>query len=290
MRARTKRNRRRKRTRRRLRGGNSDAVVMVLFNSAGFFSVFFFLCRVYLYAKHNNLPFFLHHEDWQYLYKLGWHDYLTSLKYFEPDKYPNARKFRHADAQDIPEYSIREYIDCIKEIFVLKDELKARVEKYVASIGGEYTSLFIRRGDKAAEMELISIDDILVQTDIKDDGRRLFIQTDDYAIVLEIEKRFPSCKIFTLTPEHKRGAHNGQMINWTPEERRADTEELLVSVAVFVRAKKGWTYYLSNVGTFHKLSGYDNITFYIDSKNTRESVDRAYNLDNKGSPYSLVFT
>jgi len=283
------RKRRTVRRNKRLYGGEeSVAIVNTMHSIAGFFSQFFFTCRTYLYAKNNKFSHFIENNKWQYTYQKGWHDYFTSLKDFDgSQQYSTVKRYSAHNAQDMPEYSIREYIECIKEIFILNDELKKRVEDYIATIGSEYTSLYVRRGDKITEMALIPIDDILSQTDIIDDGRSIFLQTDDYSVVGIIKDKFPSCKIFTLTSENSKGADNRKMLDWTPEERKRETEELLVSVSVFVRAKKGWTYYLSNVGTFHKLFGYDNINLYID-KHSRENVDKAYSLDNKGSPYSLT--
>jgi len=268
---------------------STTAIVCVLHPGSGFFSQFFFLCKVYLFAKERGQPFFIEHDNWQYTYKEGWHDYFTTLTLFTGDAtYTEVKRYRAHIADDIPEYTIQQYIDTIKEIFVLQPRLQARVEETIQTINNEYTSLYIRRGDKANEVELISIDDVLNQTDIKDDGRAIFLKTDDYGVVEEIKNRFPSCTITSLTPATKRGADNATMLRWTPEERKEDTEELLVSAAVFTRAKVGWTYYRSNVGTFHKLSGYNTVNFYLDSKHTMDEINSVYALDHKGAPYSLI--
>lgn len=268
---------------------STTAIVCVLHSGSGFFSQFFFLCKVYLFAKEHGHPFFIEHDNWQYTYKKGWHDYFTTLNLFTNDgTYTEVKRYRGHTAPDIPEYTIQQYIDCIKEVFVLHPILQARVEEIIEGIGGEYTSLYVRRGDKVNEVELISIDDILRQAEIKDDGRAIFLKTDDYSVVEEIKNRFPSCTVTTLTPSTKRGANNATMLQWTPEERKEDTEEFLVSAAIFTRAKTGWTYYHSNVGTFHKLSAYNTINFYLDYKHTIDEVNAVYALDHKGSPYSLI--
>lgn len=268
---------------------STTAIVCVLHPGSGFFSQFFFLCRVYLFAKERGQPFFIEHDNWQYTYKKGWHDYFTTLNIFTGDAaYTEVKRYRGHLAEDIPEYTIQQYIDCIKEIFVLQPSLQARVEEIIEGIGDEYTSLYIRRGDKANEVALISIDDVLKQTDIQDDGRAIFMKTDDYSVVEEIKNRFPSCAVTSLTPSKKRGADNANMLQWTPEERKEDAEEFLVSAVVFTRAKTGWTYYHSNVGTFHRLSAYNTVKFYLDPKHTMEEVNAVYALDHKGSPYSLI--
>ena len=268
---------------------SATAIVCVLHPGSGFFSQFFFLCKVYLFAKERGQPFFIEHDNWQYTYKEGWHDYFTTLTLFTGDAtYTEVKRYRAHSADDIPEYTIQQYIDCIKEIFVLQPRLQARVEEVIQGINGEYTSLYVRRGDKANEMALVSIDNVLQQTDIIDDGRKIFLKTDDYTVVEEIKGRLPSCSIISLTPSTKRGADNMNMLQWSPEERKEDTEELLVSAGVFIRAKRGWTYYHSNVGTFHRLSAYTTVKFYIDSKHTMEEINAVYALDHKGSPYSLI--
>ena len=127
---------------------------------------------------------------------------------------------------------------------------------------GEYTSLYVRRGDKIDEMPLISLENILGQTTIRDDGRTLFVQTDDYTVVKDMMSKFPSCKIKTLTKETAGGANNQDMLKWSPEERKAHTEELLISCAVTARAKDGWTYDKSNVGMAIKLLGGDRMHLY----------------------------
>ena len=69
----------------------------------------------------------------------------------------------------------------------------------------------------------------------------------------------PSCKIKTLTKEIAKGAKNNEMLSWTPEERKEHTEELLKSCVITARANTGWSYYMSNVGHFIKLLGFNNI-------------------------------
>lgn len=271
------------------RDKSDTAVVCVLHPGAGFFSVFFFLCKVYLFAKEQGYPFFIEHDSWQYSYKEGWHDYFTSLDVLKDENgFKEIKRYRPHESGDIPEYSIAQYISAIKEIFKLNKTLLKRVEEVIETLGNDYTSLYVRRGDKVNEMPLITIEDILKQTDIQDDGGSIFLQTDDFGVVSDIKNRFPSCNIVTLTPDKKVGANNAVMTSWSPQQRKIETEELLISCAVFVRAAKGWSYYHSNVGTFHKLSGYNNIEFYIDNKHTKEELDKVYNLNHKGSPYSLI--
>ena len=181
--------------------------------------------------------------------------------------------------------TVKEYIKALKETFILHDTLQEFIDSYIKNeLNNNYTSIFVRRGDKIDEIELISLDKILAQTTIKDDGRTIFVQTDDYSIVNEMKSKFPSCKIKTLTKEIAKGAKNNEMLSWTPEERKEHTDELLQSCVITARANIGWTYHMSNVGTFIKLLGYDTMNIYVDDNHSKESVDKAYNLDHIGPP------
>jgi hypothetical protein len=265
--------------------GSKKAVVIVLNSTAGFFAVYHTLLRAYLYAKKLNIPFFVDHDNWQYTYKDGWHDYFKSLNILNRgEHFDSIERFENSANNDImKEFTVRDKIEAVKETFILNDRLQALVDSYIKEIGGEYTSLYVRRGDKITERALIPLDDILSQTTIKDDGRTIFIQTDDYSVVKDMRAKFPSCKIMTMTKEDASGAANGNMTTWTPEQRKEHTEELLVSCSVSARAKIGWTYYMSNVGNFIKILGYDAMHIYVDDKNTKEEIEKKYALDHKDS-------
>jgi hypothetical protein len=266
----------------------TTAYVCVLHPGAGFFSIFFFICKVYLYAKENNCPFFIEHDKWQYTHSQGWHDYFKTLTYFKDEgQFSVIKRYVPHVGPDLPEYTVQQYIDCTKELFILTDDLQQRVDEYRNSLGN-YTSLYVRWGDKINETALVSLDEILPQTDIKDDGRTIFVQTDDYSVIIEMKNRYPSCRIMTLTPDTQKGANNSKMSSWDSQKIKSETEELLISSCIFVQAQKGWTYYHSNVGAFHKLFGYSTVDFYVDKKHSKESVNEVYQLDHKGSPYLMV--
>jgi hypothetical protein len=242
-----------------------------------------------MHAKEHNWPFYLGYDNWHYSYKDGWHDYFSTLEDFkDPAAYTDVKKYSHADPSDMREYPLREYVESIKELFILKDELQQRVDDYIKNMGEDFYSLYVRTGDKALESSLIPLDDILSQTHIKDDGKTIFIQTDDYKVVKDMREKFPSCKIFTMTPEDKHGSNNQEMRGWTPEEKKKEAEELFISVGIFVRCKKGWTCYYSNVGVFHKLYNYDAIHVYTDAKYTNEDIAERFSLDRIANPYELI--
>lgn len=274
------------------RGGgvlNSETAIIYILNSdGGFFSQFAYMLRVYLFAKERNIPFFIEHKNWQYTYKYGWHDYFKTLTVFNNDiNYTNIERYENKaeyTGSEVPLYTIKDYVKVIDEIFILNDSLQKNINTFNKNINLNYNSIYVRRGDKYNDGPLPSLDEILIQITIKDDKTPIFIQTDDYTVVEEIEKKFSSCKIFTLTEKTERGSNNQNLLKCTPEERKKHTESLLKACVISAKAKNGWSYFDSNVGVFIKLLGYNNVNLYINNTITKEKVNNSMKLNHKGHP------
>jgi len=264
------------------RGNNTNkktAIVCILHSGCGFFSLFIYLCKVYLFAKEKGLPFFVEHRDWQYMYKKGWHDYFKSLVVFEDNgQFNEVKRYESHQENDLKEYPISEYIKCIKEIFVLNDELQSRADDYIKKIGGAYTALYVRQGDKSKESSLMSLDEIIKYTGITDNGITLFVETDDYTVVENLKKMLPTCNILTLTAKTNRGSSNKEMLKWSPSERKANADELFMACYILSKANKAFSYAHSNVGRFHKLYAYDIVELYGHPK---EQLNRIFSLNYK---------
>jgi len=268
------------------------AVVFVLTPAAGFFSVFFMMMRAYLWAGENNYDFYLDHANWQYTYEYGWHDYFTTLRLWKPEyssNYDTVYKFDHttilnpekqAQKIDLPNYSTKAYRAAIEKVFVVHDALKARARAYIKTIDSDYLSFYVRRGDKVIgegkEMELHPSHKLIEETNIDQSILPVFIQTDDYSEYEFLQKRYSNRRILTLSHPSQRGSKNEDMVTWTPIERKKETEELLLSILIFSKAKHGWTDYRSNVGRFHKLFSFQNISLY---PQTKQFTNGSFNND-----------
>jgi hypothetical protein len=157
-----------------------------------------------------------------------------------------------------------EYIEVLKEIYKLNDTITAKIKEYVDK-HRPYNSIYIRRGDKSVESAIISIQDIIDSTDLKDTTKKLFVQTDDYSVIGELQALLPSVEMITLTPEKKLGAHFGNMSQIDSEKRKEETENLLISIGIFLQGEKCWTDIRSNVGRFHKFADFTKVKFYPDN-------------------------
>jgi hypothetical protein len=252
--------------------------------SCGFFSVFFFLCKSYIYSKQNNIPFYINHNNWPYLYKLGWHDYFDSLNTLPSDcKNTNTViKCKHLTIPHyFPRYTNEEYISCIKEIFILKPFIIDIANEYIKNVlNDDYISIYVRRGDKFTETKFISEEDICKKINL-DISKNIFIQTDDYTVVENFKKILPNHKIFCRLPENKRGHYqNYYYLNRNDDKNIFklqaksfndisdinyifnDTIELLSSIYISSKAHTCWVDYSSNVARFIKLFSFENTYSY----------------------------
>jgi hypothetical protein len=246
-----------------LTGGVDNAV-------GGFFSVFFFLCNAYIHAKKTNTPLYIAHADWPYN---QWHDYFTTLELKE-NYYSSRVRCMHLNVPSEWKYPLKEYITAVREIFVLKDHLTARIESIVSSLG-PFTGLFVRRGDKLfEEAKYIHVKDILKPISYTE-ATTFFVQTDDYTVIEELQQELPNNKIVTIVPTTKRGSYHTKFFRQrehrtdiqsleekSKEQKRIETEEMLVGLMVCMRGTDCWTDDTSNVGRFMKLYNPDTVKIY----------------------------
>ena len=263
----SKKRRKRVKSLRKKRGGSKPTIVIFNLNSnAGFFSQFWYMCKAYIYAKKSNFPFFINSSNWSYKSKDGWHDYFTSLNEYKDDGVlKDIQNFAYYNDSGIPtQYKITDFVEAVGEIYRLNHMISTKIKDYVNK-HRPYNSIYIRRGDKSGESPIIAIQDILEFTDLKDTTKKLFVQTDDYSVIGELQKLLPSVEMITLTPEKKLGAHFANILQLDSEKRKEDTEIFLMSIGVFLEGDKCWTDIRSNVGRFHKFANFTKVKFYPDN-------------------------
>lgn len=264
----------------------NEIVLFTLNKSYGFFSMFFHLCKAYIYASKMNIPFFITHNDWAYNFKSGWYDYFDSLQYFVSDNNYSIIHCKHISIPSfIPTYKNNDYIDCIKKIFILKPFIINKATEYINNVlQNNYIAIYVRRGDKYTETKFIPEETIINKIN-PDINTNIFIQTDDYTVVENFKRLLPNHNIFYIIPENKRGHYQSNLylnksndnnkykslcvpfndIN-DPEYIFNDTTELLTGMYICSKAAQCWVDYSSNVGRFIKLFAFDNTFSYNTSK------------------------
>ena len=259
-----------------------ETIVVHDLTGGGFFSLFFFLCSSYIYAKKYNYKLYIDNGEWDYKYKNGWNDYFTSLIMYDNllqnkkiIKRGHATKYGYNDEKD---FTLKEYVEAIRYIFKPNIDIEQKAKEYIDNLGKNYSSIYIRRGDKitSGESHFISTKDILNFTDIQDNCKVLFVQTDDYSVVEEIKEILPNCAVHTMTPINKKGSTNSDIHNASREDVKKDTDELLISTIISANANKCWADYRSNVGRFLKLYSFDKKNvFYYPPNPDKENLSNA---------------
>jgi FkbM family methyltransferase len=241
-------------------------------NGGGFFAVFFFMCNAYIHAKKNNLEFSITNKGWPYG---NWNDYFTTLNHVVYDGLTNYIRCAHMELDvDKWKYPLEEYSIAIKDMFQLNSTLINRANKILESLGTNYKSIFVRRGDKVTECPNIPLADILSHI-VYNETTKFFIQTDDYSVVEEFRNILPQNTIISTVPENKRGSYHSVRIKSqlgkyelisleekSKEQKNIETEEMLVGLYVCANSNECWTDSTSNVGRFLKLYGGRNVHIY----------------------------
>jgi hypothetical protein len=281
---RTQINRRRKKVKNHRKQGGGEKQTIVVFEldsgDAGFFAQFWSLCHAYIYAKNNKYPFFVNSSKWNYKSKDGWHDYFTSLNEYSDDGSPkDIKKSTHFERVSANVYKISDYIQTIKEIYILQEhilrEIETRRKQY-----GLYNSIYIRRGDKSKENSIDPIEQVLEHTNLKESTKKLFVQADDYRAVKDVKGKLPSVEVVSITPEEKLGANAGEITKLDDNSRKLETENFLISIGIFLGGDECWTDIRSNVGRFHKLCEFKKVKYYPDNKD----ID----VNKESTPYDLA--
>jgi len=213
-------------------------IITKLDKSAGFYSLFFFMVNHYLYAKKNNLQFKVDSCNWLFKYDKGWEDYFKNIDINDANICEDKYFYHH---QQIEDFSITEYKNIIKEIYIYNDYIKNRIEitKQKLSLKN-YDSIFIRRGDKlSGESNYISTEKYIeVLLSKNQNCHTIFLQTDDYNCYLELKNYLTKNKldihIITLCKEETKGGMiifncNKAGIEWAFKEH-IENKEYISSV------------------------------------------------------------
>jgi hypothetical protein len=185
-------------------------IISNLEKSAGFYSLFFFMVNHYLYAKKNNLQFKINSDNWLFKYVKGWEDYFKNIDIIEGNVC-NDIYFGHH--QQIDNFTITEYKNVIKELYVYNNNIKQLIEskKKELSLKNNYDSIFIRHGDKlSGESNYICTEkyiEVLLNKNPK--CHTIFLQTDDYNCYLDLKNYISNhnleINIITLAKEFTKG-------------------------------------------------------------------------------------
>ena len=211
-------------------------ITTILGKAAGFYSQLFFSINHYLYAKKNNLSFKVKSDEWLFKFKNGWDDYFKNIdiKMNNIDDLNNSCFGHH---QQIFEFTITEYKNAIKEIYIYNDVVYKKIQKIKEQLclKENYDAIFIRRGDKlSGESNFINTEEYIVTLLLKKPNcHTIFVQTDDFNCYLDVKQYVKSkqlnINVITLCKEELKGGMiifncNKSGIEWAVKEHNINKE------------------------------------------------------------------
>lgn len=165
-------------------------MISVLNRSAGFFSQFFFTINHYLYCKKHRINFTLDSSDWTFGIQHGWTDYFKSFDLVFENGTTFGGCYGHGKVlEDVPFY---DYANILREVYQYNDFIQSKIKEKMEQLqltAGTYDSIFVRRGDKLlGESIIIETEEYIKGVLEKNpECKTIFIQTDDYHCVLDIQ-------------------------------------------------------------------------------------------------------
>jgi hypothetical protein len=256
-----------------------DIIYNLESNYCGFFSNYFYVIFVYAICKEYNIILNIKDDKWRFKYNKGLIDYFD-VKNINKINIINTQTnnkyvYSHMNVPPI-NYPLKVYRECIKEIYILNEDVIRKYKEYCSLIKlpKEYNAIFIRCGDKLIEeSKYYSVDNymnFLVKLDVK--TKNLFIHSDDHTEVIKCieynEKMQLGFNIYNITTEFEKGAlviehlrqrdikkfENIKSVNQMNSfELKDHTEKMLCAIEILKYSQNIVTDYQSNVSRFLKL-------------------------------------
>lgn len=251
-------------------------------NSGGFYCQIWKLMSNYLYAKKNNIQFYIDDSEWMFKHNLGWRDYFSSLTLITEHNVQHPI-YSEIDIEDsrLHQFTLNEYIAALNEVYILNDYMNEKYDKHKKILPEKYNSIMIRRGDKMyGEAKYIETKKYIEKL-LEKNNLDIFVQTDDYSAYEEVREYIKlhneNITVLTLCSPEKRGAFvfnyqptvgslvsvlnnnyllglsskNQKSVNsYSPSEMKEHVEEMIIGLQLCTDSEYLATDFQSNVTRF----------------------------------------
>lgn len=135
-----------------------------------------------------------------------------------------------------------DYIKSYNKVFDLlwrfNKSTHSRIEELIRGISlpDDYISCQIRGGDKYIEYDLLSIDIYLSKIKEVSSLKDVFVLTDDYRIIEQLQKNAPDYNWYTLCEKSQRGYYNTAFSKSDPLKKKEQMIRLFASVDLLCRS------------------------------------------------------
>jgi hypothetical protein len=278
---------------------NENKSLILNTSSYGFYAMLLATVSNYYNFEKEQKNFKIVLDNWIYKYKYGWIDY------FEPVdiKLNEDNNYKESVWNEVKNIKIKDIINTIPKIYKYNLEVTEyinNIKKELNIINIDYDAIYVRRGDKISENELVNdLEYIKALINKKPNVSNVFVQTDDYSVYLNtkeyIKNNNYNIKLFTICKENMKGAitdnnYKNQMLNkidndlkskfqnikpiseMSPEEKKEHMLELLTGVDILLNSNLCVVDYNTNVGRFVKYS-HKNPPNVIDVNNQDHDIN-----------------
>ena len=188
-------------------------IVTLLLKKQGFYSILFFVLNHYLYCKKNKLNYRMNTDNWLFTSINGWTDYFTNIELNYIDDVSKYVIYYDQKNTILDNFSLNEYRNAISEVYLYNEKTKAQIDeiKLFYNLNNNYSSIFIRRGDKLISESNYYSAGVYIETLLSAEPNctKIFIQTDDYNCIIEakeyVKNKNINVEILTLCNENTKG-------------------------------------------------------------------------------------
>lgn len=193
-----------------------------------------------------------HYPKW-YTYKLF--NKNTYLTYDLFNSFYNAEFEK--ESFDIPELGLKGNLrnvsrEIVKMIYKFNDSTKTEIQKMVLDLNlpDYYCSINIRRGDKDTEFKFLSTNTYIEKLKEFSDLKDIFILTDDYTVIENLQKEYPGINFYTLVNKEERGYIHNDFLKLNAAKKKENLIKLFASIEIMAVSKFTIGTYTTNPGLF----------------------------------------
>jgi hypothetical protein len=142
--------------------------------------------------------------------------------------------------------------EIVNMIYNFNSDTKTEIQKIVSQLNlpSKYISINIRRGDKDTEFSFVPLSAYMNKTKELSDLKDMFILTDDYTVMEELQKDYPDKHYYTLVKQEERGYVHGDFVKISEEKKKADLIKLFSSIEIMANSELAIGTFTTNPGLF----------------------------------------
>lgn len=140
----------------------------------------------------------------------------------------------------------------VNHIWQFQPEIQEEITTRITSLNlpSNYVGVHLRSGDKATEAKISPVQSYIDYIKNITPLKELFVLTDDYKNIKEIQQSFPEYKAYSFCQENEKGFSEGAYNKLDKEDKKKITIKLLTDTEVLYKSIAFVGTFSSNVGLF----------------------------------------